>query len=85
MHVHMLVELPVILQDVKDVIGYAKLSASMRLKSELKGKVWARGGNFKPIRDEAHHRNTYCYCYILDHRGEGAWVWTYQDMEDGKR
>ena len=79
MHVHMLV----ILQDVRDVIGYAKLSASMRLKSELKGKVWARGGNFKPIRDEAHHRNT--YCYILDHRGEGAWVWTYQDMEDGKR
>ncbi len=77
MHVHMLVELPNVLQDAKDVIGFAKVSASMRLNETMPGKVWARGGNCKPIRDEEHRRNT--FGYILDHRDEGAWVWTFRD------
>ena len=80
MHVHMLVELPESLQDAKDAIGFAKVSASMKLSDSLPGKVWARGGNPKPIRDEEHHRNT--FKYILDHRDEGAWVLTFRD-EDG--
>lgn len=80
MHVHMLVELPDDLQMAKDAIGYAKISASMRLMKDLPGKVWARRGNLKPIRDEEHHRNT--FQYILDHREEGAWVWTFRDDQE---
>jgi REP element-mobilizing transposase RayT len=80
MHVHMLVELPDVLQDAKDSIGFVKVSASMRLKTTLPGKIWARGGGFKPIRDEEHHRNT--YGYILKHRDDRAWVWTFRDAED---
>ena len=79
MHVHMLVELPNELRKAKNAIGYAKMAASMRLKDDLPSKVWARGGNNKPIRDEEHHRNT--FKYILDHRTEGAWVWTFRDEE----
>ena len=77
MHVHMLVELPNILQEAKDAIGYVKVSASMRLKENMPGKIWSRGGGFKPIRDEEHQRNT--YGYILRHRDEGACVWTFRD------
>lgn len=77
MHVHLLVELPGVLQDAKDAIGFAKVSASMRLNKMLPGKVWARGCSNKPIRDEAHQRNT--FQYILNHRDEGAWVWTFRD------
>ena len=77
MHVHLLVELPIDLQQAKAIIGYAKLSASMRIKSSLPGRVWARGCKPKPIRDEKHHRNT--FNYILRHVNEGAWVWSFRD------
>lgn len=77
MHVHMLVQLPENLRDAKRAIGNVKLSASMRLKDKLPGRVWAGGCKLTPIRDERHHRNT--FAYIQRHIGEGAWVWTFRD------
>lgn len=76
-HVHLLAELPSVLQEAEDVIGYAKVSASMRLNKTLPGRVWAKGCNPKPIRDQTHQHNT--FRYILDHSDEGAWVWSFRD------
>ena len=77
MHVHTLVELSANSKEAKQAIGYAKLSASMSLNPQIPGRVWARGCNVRPIRDEEHHRNT--FGYIERHREEGAWVWTFRD------
>ncbi|MFI4861682.1 MAG: transposase [Phycisphaerales bacterium JB063] len=76
-HAHLLVQLPVSRTTVKEAVGRAKLSASMKLKRVIPGRVWARGCNIKAINDEEHHRNT--FAYIDRHRDEGAWVWTFRD------
>jgi REP element-mobilizing transposase RayT len=77
MHVHTLAQLSEDLQQAKDAVGFAKLSASIRIKDDVPGQVWARGCKPKPIRDEIHHRNT--FGYICRHLDEGAWVWTFRD------
>ena len=76
-HVHLLVQLPIDLQAAEDAIGIAKKTASQAIRKTLPGRVWAKGCNPKPIRDEAHHRET--FGYILRHREEGAWVWSFRE------
>jgi hypothetical protein len=44
---------------------------------ELPGKVWAAGGDPIPIKDKAHQRRV--YEYILRHKKQGAWVWSFRD------
>ncbi|MEM9415833.1 MAG: hypothetical protein AAGA29_10200 [Planctomycetota bacterium] len=76
-HVHLLAELPQSSAEAKTAVGNAKLAASMKLKDALPGRVWAKGCNLKPIRDEQHQRNT--FAYIERHRAEEAWVWTFRE------
>ena len=76
-HLHTLVELPTDPQQARRIIGRCKEQVTRKLQRPDGGKFWASGGKFQPIRDEKHHRAT--YDYILRHRDEGAWVWTYRD------
>jgi hypothetical protein len=56
-------------------IGNAKCHAWFKLREhEWKTKLWGKRGKAVPIRDRQHQLNV--YRYILDHRKEGAWVWT---------
>lgn len=78
LHVHALTELPQSLPEQRAIIGRCKAFASKAIKDEMPGRIWARGGSFKPIADEAHQRAT--FGYIEDHRHEGAWVWTFREV-----
>ena len=79
LHVHGLVELPSDYRQARRDVGQAKRLASHQLREQLPGRIWGQGCGLKPIDDPSHHRNT--YRYILRHRDEGAWVWTFRDVE----
>jgi len=72
MHVHILAELPECLPEIKNITGKFKRSASLALHDSLPGRIWARGGNYEPVKTQSHQQAT--YAYILRHRK--AWVWS---------
>ncbi len=74
MHVHMLVKLP--RQDVAAIIGKIKRCGSLSVTQTMPGRLWAKGCGIKPIKDKTHQINT--FNYILRHREQGAWVWTFR-------
>jgi hypothetical protein len=41
------------------------------------GHLWAAGGKAVQIRDRRHQENV--FRYIVNHKDEGAWVWTFRD------
>ncbi len=75
MHAHLLVELADDLTAIRHIVGQCKTAASHAIRGELPGRVWARYGSFKPIKDKEHHLNT--FNYILNQKD--AWVWSYKD------
>ena len=78
-HCHVLSELPNNLSETKSIIGHAKRESSRAVKAEMPGKVWAAGGKFIRINDRGYQRRV--FDYICRHVQEGAWVWTYRDLE----
>jgi hypothetical protein len=63
---------------VKSQVGRAKKHASFELTPlGAPGRVWARGCRPLPIKNESHQRNA--YRYILNHKREGAWVWSFRE------
>jgi hypothetical protein len=79
-HAHMLVELPDSFSKVRKIIGEAKRAASRAVERQLPGSIWARGGNYKPVKSRAHQ--TRAYTYILRDQGVSAWTWSFQDVSD---
>ena len=75
MHAHALVELPDNIPAIRRIIGLCKSASSHAIRERLAGRVWARYGSFKPIRDKQHHVNV--YHYIL--KQTDAWIWSYKD------
>ncbi|HUO09580.1 MAG TPA: hypothetical protein VM008_14820 [Phycisphaerae bacterium] len=45
-------------------------------RGEIRRPIWGAGSLPKPIRDERHGREA--FQYILDHKKEGAWVWSHR-------
>ncbi len=80
MHAHLLVELPQDIKAQRQIMGRCKAHASKSIKSILPGKVWAPAGKFKPIHDQQYQQNA--YRYIMAHRDEGAWVWSFRNEKD---
>ena len=76
-HVHVLAELPNSRNIVKETVGLWKQSASHRVRAHIPGKVWASGCDPILIKYKSHHRRV--FGYILKHREEGAWVWSFRD------
>ena len=72
MHVHVLVELPNYLPEIKKIAGKLKRSTSVALQDKMPSRIWARGGNYEPVKTQSHQRAV--YQYILRHRK--AWVWS---------
>jgi len=59
-------------------IGRAKMHSSRLLSEQgLTGKVWAVRCRALPIEHREHQLRT--YRYILKHREQGAWVWSFKD------
>jgi len=67
-------------------LGIAKKESAKALaKAGLvePGGVWATRGKVRPIRDRQHQVNV--FHYILDHRREGAAVWSFKDGASKKK
>jgi hypothetical protein len=79
-HAHFLVDLADDYGLVKRVAGKAKHDASCAVSAMLPGEVWAAGGTFRKVKDDAHRRNV--YGYILFDQGPEAWTWCPEDRAD---
>ena len=76
-HVHLLVELPMDRKEVKQIVGSWKQKASHVVRETLPGSIWSKSCDPIRIKDRAHHERV--YRYILGHRDQGAWVWSFRD------
>ncbi len=75
-HAHVLAKTPEV--SARDWMGLAKKHAwFVAREAGWIEKLWAKRSHAKPIRDREHQINT--FNYILNHRVEGAWVWTFRD------
>lgn len=71
-HLHMQAEFET--KQVRNICGKGKKNSWHRLcEHNWKGKLWAKGGKYLPIKDYSHHKNT--HNYLLKHASENAWVW----------
>ena len=73
-HCHFLVELPDDLKEIRRIVGECKRTASMAVKKQLAGRMWAHDGKYQSVDTIEHQRNT--FGYIL--KQEDAWVWSYK-------
>ena len=81
-HAHIQAKMPPVLVD--HWVGLAKRHVTFTLHERgWSGLVWAKGNNVKPIKDRTHQGNV--FGYIGDHIREGAWVWTFRDLQEKAR
>src|SRR5437879_5974509 len=72
-HIHLLAKMPY--GQARHWMGLAKRHVWFELRDRgWTGKLWGKRGKELPVRGREHQLNV--YRYILDHRKEGAWVWT---------
>ena len=69
--------------ECKRVLGDVKRDSSRAVGHVLPGKIWARGGEPKPVRNRSHQLNA--MKYILFDQGESAWTWSFRDANDEGR
>ncbi len=75
-HVHIQTKMPP--TETRQWAGRAKKRATLELREHgWQGKVWAARGKFVSILSSEHQERV--YQYILQHRAEGAWVWSALD------
>ena len=78
-HCHVLAELPQTKSETHKAVGHAKRRSSRKVRNEMPGAVWAAGGKFIVVDNEAYQRRV--FEYILRHQQEGAWVWSFRDRQ----
>jgi REP element-mobilizing transposase RayT len=64
-------------REVKRAVGRWKQAASHAVRGTLPGAVWAGGCDPVPIADRRHQ--VAVFRYVLRHRRQGAWVWSFLD------
>ncbi|MDD4889767.1 MAG: hypothetical protein PHU85_07525 [Phycisphaerae bacterium] len=75
-HYHLLGKFP--RSRVRAIVGRAKKHSSFVLREHgIVGGSWAVRCRAVPIEDQAHHENV--YRYILDHKKEGGWTWSFRE------
>jgi hypothetical protein len=74
-HCHLQVELPDDMKLIRKIMGEAKRKASVAVRKQLKGRVWAHDGKYKSIDSIEHQQNTYNYIW----NQEDAWIWSFKD------
>jgi hypothetical protein len=63
---------------VRPLAGRAKKHAYFQLRDAgFAGTLWGDGTSVVPVEDRAHQVNV--FNYIVDHRAENAWVWTFRE------
>ena len=72
-HAHLLIEAAGGYREVLRFAGALKQFSSHRVREEMPGALWAKGGKPIAVRDAGHHRRV--QQYIRRHAREGAWVW----------
>jgi hypothetical protein len=72
LHSHALTELPDDPKTIRAIIGRCKRAACEAVKHVQPGTIWSAGGEFKPIKDDRHHENSYQYVEDQVH----SWVWS---------
>jgi len=76
-HLHMLVELPDHVQEIRTIIGWCKYfgtRAARNTDPSLKNvTLWAEGETYKPVDNADHWRAA--LRYIAEDQGSDAWVW----------
>jgi REP element-mobilizing transposase RayT len=77
MHVHMLIELPDDMTEIRRIIGRCKTAACRAVRRQMPGRLWANYGSYKPVDDPEYQHKV--YQYIL--RQRGAWIWSFKDGE----
>jgi len=63
----------------RKIIGLAKQTASHRIRDEIPGTIWAGRSRTEPITNKNHQQAL--FHYIVRHRREGAFVWTFRDWK----
>ena len=79
-HLHGVVEAPGDHGQLTKEVGKCKQKASHAARHLLRGTIWAANGNFKPIRNRGHFRNS--YKYVRTRQEAGAVVWSHRPDED---
>ena len=76
-HGHTVVELPIDLRRVKQIVGEAKRFSSCAVTSSIPGALWSANGEFVPVENADHLKAA--YEYDLYKQGPGAWTWSWRD------
>jgi len=72
-------------ENCKTMLGRAKAHATIQWGNLAvdygfdRRPIWGGGSLPKPIKDEKHGHEV--YQYILDHKKEGAWVWSHRPIK----
>src|SRR5262245_40423459 len=81
MHAHVQAKLPP--KVPRKWMGFAKAHAWFVARDHgWVGQLWAKRSRATPINDRRHQENT--FHYIVGHKQEGAWVWTFRDPVEAK-
>ena len=73
---HLLVELPDDKKEIRRIIGECKRKASVAIRKELPGRVWAHDGKYQAVETAEHQQNVYNYIWT---KQDDAWIWSYKD------
>ncbi len=72
-HCHFQVELPDDMKEVRRVMGESKRKASVAVRKQLPGRVWAHDGKYEPIDSGEHQVNVYNYIW---NKQAAACIWS---------
>jgi REP element-mobilizing transposase RayT len=75
-HCHMQVELPDDRKEIRRIIGEAKRKASVAVRKQMPGSVWAHDGKYEPIDTPGHQVNVYNYIW---NKQDDAWIWSFKE------
>ena len=75
-HCHILVELPDDKKEIKRIVGESKRKASVAVRKQLPGRVWAHDGKYESVDTPEHQRNVYNYIW---NKQADAWIWSFKD------
>ncbi|HEX3356276.1 MAG TPA: hypothetical protein VHS31_04775, partial [Tepidisphaeraceae bacterium] len=81
-HLHILVELPWNLEELRRTIGKCKQRASHAIRNQIPGSIWSEGGEYKWVKDKRHLHNIYDYIrtkqeletIVWSHRNDENWI-----------
>ena len=75
-HCHVLVEMPDDKKEIRRIFGECKRKASVAVRKELPGRVWAHDGKYESVDTPEHQQNTYNYIW---NKQDDAWIWSFKD------